>query len=379
MKQMKLPNGYGSVVKLSGKRRKPWVARVTVGWDTDQSEGTVRQDRKTIGTFATKTEALNALSAYQEHPYDLNNAQMTLQELYDRWTASYFKMLKGKSSERSITSAWKYCHKLYKMPVKDLRARHIKGIMQDGYIIRERGAHKGERVEASPETKKRIKSVFNLMLDYALEYELIDRNYARTFEISDDIIRDAKRAEHSHITFADDEMQILWDNLETVKYADWILIQCYMGWRPQELAKLLRENVNLDDMTITGGMKTDAGFNRIVPIHPKIKDLVLKNYRLSEMFDNDYLFIDPYSSRGNINLTYDKYSNRFENVIQSLGLAPDHRPHDPRTTFVTMAKKAGVDEYVIKLLIGHRIDDLTERVYTKRDLEWLRSELEKIP
>ena len=29
---MKLPNGYGSVFKLSGKRRKPWVARKTVGW-----------------------------------------------------------------------------------------------------------------------------------------------------------------------------------------------------------------------------------------------------------------------------------------------------------------------------------------------------------
>ena len=28
---MKLPNGYGSVYKLSGNRRKPWAARVTAG------------------------------------------------------------------------------------------------------------------------------------------------------------------------------------------------------------------------------------------------------------------------------------------------------------------------------------------------------------
>ena len=28
----KLPNGYGSVYKLSGNRRKPWVAAKTFGW-----------------------------------------------------------------------------------------------------------------------------------------------------------------------------------------------------------------------------------------------------------------------------------------------------------------------------------------------------------
>ena len=32
---MKLPNGYGSVYKLSGNRRKPWAARVTDGWVND--------------------------------------------------------------------------------------------------------------------------------------------------------------------------------------------------------------------------------------------------------------------------------------------------------------------------------------------------------
>ena len=32
---MKLPNGYGSVYKLSGKRRNPYAARITVGWKDD--------------------------------------------------------------------------------------------------------------------------------------------------------------------------------------------------------------------------------------------------------------------------------------------------------------------------------------------------------
>lgn len=42
---MRLPNGYGSVTKLSGKRRKPYVARVTVGWTTDKTTETTSQNR----------------------------------------------------------------------------------------------------------------------------------------------------------------------------------------------------------------------------------------------------------------------------------------------------------------------------------------------
>lgn len=46
--------------------------------------------------------------------------------------------------------------------------------------------------------------------------------------------------------------------------------------------------------------------------------------------------------------------------------------------FVTMAKKYGVDEYAIKYIVGHVINDITEKVYTKREIEWLKTEIEKI-
>lgn len=42
-----------------------------------------------------------------------------------------------------------------------------------------------------------------------------------------------------------------------------------------------------------------------------------------------------------------------------------------------MAKKYKPDEYAIKYLIGHKIDDITERVYTQRDPSWYREEIEK--
>lgn len=376
---MKLPNGYGSVTKLSGNRRKPYLARVTLGWITDEHTGKTVQNRVPIGTFKTKKEALQALAEYGANPYDIQNNNLTLADLYQKWTAAYFPTLESDSSARTITSAWKYCHAIQGMRVKDLRARHIKGIMEDGYIISERGKNKGEKVPASPGTKARIKSMFNLMLDYALEYEIVDKNYARTFDLSNDIIKEKEEATRGHINFTAQEMNTLWENVNSFRFVDWILIQCYMGWRPQELAILEIGNVDLENWTITGGMKTEAGKCRTVPIHTRIRELVRKNYNQAVKLGSDRLFNDPDAVKGGMKITYDKYAGRFAKVIAALNLREDHRPHDPRTTFITMAKKAEVDEYVIKLLAGHKITDITEAVYTKRDIEWLRTELEKMP
>lgn len=376
---MKLPNGYGSVTKLSGNRRKPYLARVTLGWITDEQAGKSIQNRVPIGTFKTKKEALQALAEYGANPYDIQNDNMTLAELYEKWTAEYFPTLESESSPRTIIAAWRYCHAIQGMRVKDIRARHIKGIMEDGYVIPDRGKAAGTKVPASAGTKARIKSMFNLMLDYALEYELVDKNYARTFDLSVDIIKEKESATRGHINFNNNEMKILWDNVNTLRFVDWILIQCYMGWRPQELAKLELKNVHLDEQYIVGGMKTESGKNRTIPIHPRIKDLVQRNYDKAVELGSKYLLNDPDAVKGGMTITYDKYAGRFAKIMSALNLREDHRPHDPRTTFVTMAKKASVDEYVIKILAGHRITDITEGTYTKRDIEWLRAELEKMP
>ena len=56
---MKLPNGYGSVYKLPGKRRCPYRAIVTERWLLDVETGK-KQIRKTIGYYETKNKALEA-------------------------------------------------------------------------------------------------------------------------------------------------------------------------------------------------------------------------------------------------------------------------------------------------------------------------------
>ena len=50
---MKLPNGFGSVYKLSGNRRNPYVAKKTKGWDIDPKTGKAKQLYITVGYLHT--------------------------------------------------------------------------------------------------------------------------------------------------------------------------------------------------------------------------------------------------------------------------------------------------------------------------------------
>lgn len=375
-KRKKLPNGFGQITEIKNKKlRKPFRAMVSVG--KKENGRPIVKMLKPEAFFKTYNEAYEALMEYNRNPYDLDD-DVTVKELYERWTKTYFESTTP-AYQRTVESAWSYCSTIYDMRAKDVRARHIKGCMEDGYRIETKGKNKGEKIKASAGTKSRIKSLFNLMFDYALEYEIVDRNYARTFDVSDDIIQEINENKTPHIIFTEEEMNILWDNVDKVKFVDWVLIQCYMGWRPQELATLRLDEINIDDWYMVAGMKTDAGKQRIVPIHSKIKALVKRNYDFAIEIGSEYLLNDKGQTyAGSWKVTYDKYANRFNKVIEQLNLDSSHRPHDPRKTFVTRCKKAKVDKYAVKEMVGHSIKDITESSYTVRDVEWLRSDLEKM-
>ena len=376
-KRMKLPNGFGSIMERKGKKlREPFYVRICVGKDPFGKP--ILRALKPKASFATYNEAYQALVDYNRNPYDLDN-DITVAELYDRWVNDYFKSPESNSYFRTVSAAWSYCSSIYTMRVKDVRARHIKGCMDDGYRIETKGKKKGEKVFASAGTKGRIKSLFNIMLDYALENEIVMMNYARTFDTPEEIVKEKEESTRGHIIFTSDEIQTLWENVDKCRFVDWVLIQCYMGWRPQELAILRLDEVNMDEWYMCSGMKTPSGKQRVVPIHHRIKPLVQKNYDFAVSIGSEYLFNDKGQTHaGSWKLTYDKYANRFNSVIDELKLNPKHRPHDPRKTFATALKRAGADDGAIKKMIGHKIKDITESAYTERDIEWLREDIEKL-
>ena len=341
-KHMRLPNGFGQISKIKNKKlRKPYRAMVTVG-KTDEGRPIVKL-LKPVSYFRTYNEAYTALMEYNKDPYDLQNL-LTMEQLYDKWLPTY-KAKVVPNTVRSMTGAWKRCENIKDMLVRDVRSRHCKTCINSA---------------PNYNGKKNIHKLLNQLFDYAVEYDLTDRNYSR------DVSIDEQAPESDgHMIFSDEELTVLWKNIND-KTVRMIMIQCYSGWRPTELCDLLSENINLDERTMIGGSKTEAGKGRIVPIHEKIKDLVTA----AKSNGGEYLF-SPHVS-------YWAYKDHFYKTIKDLGLNPNHKPHDPRKTFVTMCKKARVDEYAIKLMVGHAIKDITEKVYTERDIEFLREELSKV-
>lgn len=372
---MKLPNGYGSVHKLTDKkRRKPWRVRISDGYEYDEVNDKQVRKYKTLGYYETKQQALQALATYNENPYDIDSDKITFAECYEKWTDDYFQKITP-SAKRTVVAAYQYCSTLYDMRMKDIRTYHLKGCIDNGYIIPTEGKDKGKKRFASPSTKSRMKSMFNLLFDYAVEHEAATANYARNFNLDKEILKEKENNKKEIIPFNNEELRTLWENKD-FGFTDMILIQIYSGWRPQELTILKTEDIDLDKNTMKGGLKTDAGKNRIVPIHPLIKPLIEERMKNAESLKSDSLFNDETSQTG-IKMTYDKYRKRFEKVMSKHKMT--HSPHECRHTFITNAKSNNMDEYILKLIVGHSIDDITEKVYTHRDIEQLKKEMnEKI-
>ena len=368
----RLPNGFGQITKITGKYlRSPYRAMITVG--KDASGRPICKLLKPQAYFKTYNDAYAALLEYHKNPYDIAS-EITMSELYDRWLPEYIKSGVSHSAISGIKSAWHYCSAIYDIRVSEVRARHIRSCIENAAIMK-----KENLVCASANIQIRIKSLFNMMFDYAVEYELTDKNYARNIGRLKNTEQETG-TKKEHLTFSEEEMQALWNAAGTVTGADLILIQCYSGWRPGELGLIETDNVDIVHWSFSGGIKTESGKNRGVPIHSKIRPFVLSYYNKAKADGCKYVFSVPYNRTGQIAnpMTYKHYKLIFANIIKNLGMNPLHRAHDPRKQFVTMGKKAGVNEYALKKMVGHIITDLTERVYTDRDLEWLRNEIEKI-
>ncbi len=369
-KRRRLPNGFGQISEIKNRNlRKPFRAMITVG--KDKNGRPICKILKPEGYFETYNEAYAALLECNKNPYDIDDT-ITVNELFEKWFAEYEQTVK---SANPVNVAWRYCSSVYNMPVKELRARHIKACIDDGSAV-----IRGQKKRASAITKNHIKITFNLMLDYAVEYEIVDRNYSRTFNLNDDVMNEIKTTKKEHIPFTDEEMNLLWDHVDDMPHVIPILVGCYSGWRPQELCLIEIKDVDIVNWKFTGGMKTQAGIDRTVPIHTKIRPLVKKAYDAALVLESPYLFtyIRPAKKRTTITLTYPRYRDSFLKTIELLNLNPAHRLHDCRKHFVSMAKKYKVDEYAIKYIVGHTISDITEKTYTEREPNWLHEEIEKI-
>lgn len=336
---MKRANGNGSVYKIHGRRRRPWGARITVGWQLDANTGKARQVYHVIGTFPTRLEAEMALNSFLENPYDINTRNITFSEVYSRWSSEYYETLSNPSSTRSYKAAYAYCRPLYEMRMRDLRVEHLQGVINDAKV--------------GDATKQRMKSLFNMLYKWCLIHEIVDKDYSALFAC-----KTGKRDKTKRFPFKNSEIKKLW-TMQNYSVADMVLFSLYTGFRPSEILNIKTRCVDLAHWRIKGGMKTAAGRDRIVPIHEKIRLIVQQHYDT----ESEYLFPNE---KGDF-MTYDQYRGRFKKVMRALGTT--HTPHEARHTFISCAKYFRMDENLLKAIVGHKINDVTEAVYTHRPFE----------
>ena len=372
-RRRKLPNGFGSITEIRHTDLKnPFYARANCG--KDRYNRPILKPLKPTAYFATYEDAMEALIRYNKGKVDLSK-DMPVEMLYRVWFAEYEQEVEPVTA-RGAKSAFSYCRSIYKKSVQSLRITDIKNCIENGTAIETRGKNKGKLKKASAKTKIGMKSTLSMMLDYAKELEIVDRNCARECNLSKPTVKDAAKAENPHFSFSAAERKTLWQNRDK-ENVDLLIISCYSGWRPNELCELALEDIDLNNNRMKGGSKTDAGIDRYVPIHPGIKPLLIARYRQAQELGSDRLI--NVESRGKMRpITYAIYSTRFHKIIKDLDLNLGHRPHDTRDTFATVAKEANVDEYALKYIIGHSITDITERIYTDRKPEWYYKEMCKI-
>ena len=372
VKYKRRPNGSGTVVKLSGRRRKPFCARVTLD-ERNPINGEKKQ--LVIGTFETYQEALNALSlysltknntiskkeameidpeVYQKVQEKMSKKVPTFLDIYYILDKDEFSLL-SPQTQNSMHGAIKHLKKLHYLKIDQITLRMIQDVFdEDG---------------SNHSTQVHMKTICTKVFRYAVVNQCIERNDDYT-----SYIRIAKYEESDmHRPYTINEILAL-KKTDTPE-AHIMLIFIYTGVRINELLNINRDNIHIDEKCdddgterlisyMITGSKTKAGKNRIVPIHDDIKQFVI-----DELLKPEKRLVD---------VTYANFTTRTVLIKVNKLLNTHHTMHDTRKTFATLCQMNNLNVYIRKKVLGHRMNDITFDVYTNESKNRLWTEINKI-
>lgn len=338
---MKMPNSTGTVSKLSGRRRKPWCAKRFMGWRYDDEARKASPIYKVIGCYAKKTEAYKALMHSIENPEEETKVIVTLADVYAEWSAVHYEKISA-STKTVHETAWRHLRFLHDKPIADIRTRDIEDAIEK---------------DNPPRTvRPRCTSLLSLLYKYAIAHDYCDRDYSQLADA-----RGSTKAEIKRKVFTPEEVAELFQKGDVI--SDMVLVGIYTGMRPGELIALKRSEVDGAFFRIAGS-KTKSGLFRDCPIHMDILSIVERNAVKSAKFDSTRLFV-----RDDGKPIYYKFYHDALTV---------HTPHDTRHSFITYAKRSGMDDLAVKRIVGHSSNrDVTQDIYTHTDDDFLQREMEK--
>lgn len=370
-KHRKLPNGSGSIKHLSGRRARPWAAYPPV---TEFTLNGTPVLGAAIGYFRLYDEAYQALMIYNNTPDDIKKSSVsfadlcaamlsnrsasvspeyvdiTFAELYEQYFDSKFNKSKKKlsdSAKYSSKAAFHNCSKLHDRKFVDLRKADLQDIV--------------DTCPLKHSSLELIVSLFKGMYAYAVQNDIVEKDYSQFVSIS--IPDDDEKG----VPFSANAIDILWENKDK-KNVGMVLLMIYTGFRITAYRTI---KYNESGQYFQGGVKTAAGKNRIVPLHPAVQGFAKE-------------FAGRYLSEGGEIFTAAKCRAEFYEVLDMLGITTSdsntkHTPHDCRHTFSWLCDKYSVDDLSKHLLMGHSLgNDVEKSVYGHRTLEELRAEIGKI-
>lgn len=350
---MRLPNGYGSVIKLSGNRRNPYLVRKTAGWQYDKDKDKQVQKYIIIGYAPTKAEGLQMLAEYNKNPFDIECAKITFQEVFDKWSASKFQSI-SQSNINGYNASYKLCGTLYNKVFKEIRLADLQFVV--------------DNCGKNYPTLRKLKVLFGQVYDYAMKNDICSKDYSEYVDISKFKSKNPNKMDRNK--FSKEDIERLWQQKDD-KYYQIVLMLIYTGVRISELLDLKKENVHLDkqyfDVLIS---KTENGIRK-VPIADKVLPFFEAWYHDT---DSEYLLHTEDGSHFKYRNYYDSY---FLPLMENLGLT--QTPHCCRHTCISMLAEAKVEQTIIKKIVGHSgAMTLTEKVYTHLDIEELVNAINKI-
>lgn len=350
---MKLPNGYGTVKKMSGKRRRPYVVKKTVGWHYDEVKDKMIQDQMTIGYAATRAEGLQMLAEYNNNPFDLKASKVTFQEVYERWSKEKYPTI-SHSNVKGYEASYKVCGSLNNKVFRDMKLVDLQTVV--------------DTCGKNYPTLKKLKSLFSQLYEYAMKNDICSKDYSEFVDIVK--YKDKNPDKRDHNKFTKEEIERLWTLAEDPHYQI-VLMLIYNGCRISEFLDLKKEDVHLDEQYFDViASKTENGLRK-VPIADKLLPFYKAWFDGSEC---EYLLHTPDQKHFDYRNYYDSY---FTPLMEQLGF--DHKPHDTRHTCISKLTEAHVDQTMIKMIVGHSgAMTLTERVYTHLDIETLVEAINKI-
>ena len=338
---MRKPNGYGSIKKLSGNRRRPFVFVISV--DGKQ---------KPVEYFSTQVEAEIFQADYNKtHNHrSLPGHQITLTELYHRWLPAHTSNTSpSQSTLDSYSNSFKHLVSLHYEPFQQLKYADYQKIIDS---MRKSGL--------SYSSLKKVRSLISLLEKYAVKIELINKCYAPLLSIG------KNRPVRPHQPFSRQKINRLWSHVGEPG-VDTVLILLYTGMRVGEMLHLQKSDVNLRQVYIRiTKSKTVSGI-RTIPIHHRVLSLIARRMTSSGV----YLIADTEGK----SYDYSRYCLLWRAVMHSIK-ADGHTTHDCRHTVATLLDNAGANETSKRRILGHAGGDVTERVYTHKNIRQLRKCIE---